>query len=177
MIALKITNVKRAMNLLLNQNETAFDAFLVSSVRIVTNVSVTIDGHLQKEFYTSEELEEMQREAENEGRVFSTEMVRYARIRQKCFDLIKGSKTPLAFVITFYLAGENVERFLSGIDTTLTLQDVAGLSLNLKYENDELIATCATSLRTFTADRSVERAWDSMVKKFFDRQEIAYEEL
>ncbi len=176
MIALKITNIKRVMNLLLNQNETAFDAFLVSSAKIVTDVSVTIDGHLQKDFYSAEELEEMKRETESAGRVFSTEMVRYAKIKPHCFDLIKGTKTPLAFLITFYLAPENVERFLSGLDTTLTVRDIAGLSLNLKYEEGVLTCTCATSLRTFTTDRSVEHAWDSMVRKFFDRHEIPYEE-
>lgn len=56
MIALKIAEVKDFMNKLLCQD--VFDHFLIQEAIITTNVSCHIDGTLQKDFYTLEELEE-----------------------------------------------------------------------------------------------------------------------
>ena len=56
MIALKIAEVKDFMNKLLCQD--VFDHFLIQEAVITTNVSCHIDGTLQKDFYTLEELEE-----------------------------------------------------------------------------------------------------------------------
>ena len=55
MIALKIAEVKDFMNKLLCQD--VFDHFLIQEAVITTNVSCHIDGTLQKDFYTLEELE------------------------------------------------------------------------------------------------------------------------
>ena len=54
MIALKIAEVKDFMNKLLCQD--VFDHFLIQEAVITTNVSCHIDGTLQKDFYTLEEL-------------------------------------------------------------------------------------------------------------------------
>ncbi len=175
MLALRITNIKQIMHLMLDKNETAFDSFLLSSAEFSTFATLTIDGHLHPDFYTEEELENLQSEAALQNRVFSRQMIRWSQAKSQCFDFIKGSKVPLRFLIVLYLAEENVARFLAGTDTTLTACDISGLSLNIKYDGTNLIATCAASLNIFTPDRTVDQAWDSMIQKFFDKHGIPYE--
>ncbi|MBO4901928.1 MAG: hypothetical protein J5518_03980 [Lachnospiraceae bacterium] len=177
MLALRITNIKEAMRLLLDKNETAFDSFLLAEASFTTYAQMTIDGHFHPEFYSAAELDDMKREAEEAGRVFSTQMIRWAQAKSQCFEFIKGTHTPLRFLITLYLAEENIVRFLAGVDTTLKAGDIAGLSLNLKYDGSNLVCTCAASLNIFSTDRSVEHAWDAMVRKFFDKYNISYEEM
>ena len=177
MLALQITNIKQIMQLLLDKNESAFDAFLVASASFTTFSEMTIDGHFHPEFYSDTELEEFKSEAQLHNRVFSMQMIRWAQIKQQCFDFIKGTHAPLRFAISLYLADENVEKFLSGVDTTLTAADIAGLALDLKYDGTHLLCTCSASLKIFTTDRTVEHAWDAMVRKFLDKCAIPYEEL
>ncbi len=177
MIALKITNIGQMMHLMLDKNETAFDPFLLAMATFTTSAEMTIDGHFHPAFYSAEELSDLQREAEEAGRVFSMKMIRWSQVKSQCFDFIKGTRSPLSFLISLYLADENVEKFLKNVDTSLSIEQIAGLSLNLKYDGTNLQCTGATSLNTFTTDRSVDRAWDEMVKKFFDQLGITYEEL
>ena len=87
MIALKIAEVKDFMNKLLCQD--VFDHFLIQEAVITTNVSCHIDGTLQKDFYTLEELEEQN--------LTGLSFVPYGLLRSSCFNLIKGKKTPSYF--------------------------------------------------------------------------------
>lgn len=177
MILLKIKGIKQLMHLLLSENETAFDQFLLAKAEITTHMTTTVDGHMSNDYYTTEELDELKAAAESEGRIFSEKMVRYHTAKSLCYQLIKGKKVPKAFMFSFYLADENVDKFLAGADTAFTRQDIAGLSMNLKYENGELTCTSATALTIFSTDKSLDKAWDNMVRKFFDSLFVEYEEL
>lgn len=177
MLALRITDIKQIMRLLLDKNETAFDSFLLSEASFTTNAQMTIDGHFHPEFYSASELEELKEEALKDNRIFSGKMIRFAQVKSQCFDFIKGTRTPLGFKITLYLADENVEKFLAQTDTQLGKNDVDGLSMTLQYDGSELRCVSGTSLNLFTLDHSIDIAWDNMVKKFFNRFQIGYEEL
>lgn len=177
MILLKVKEIKQLMHLLLSENETAFDQFLLAKAEIVTHLTIAVDGHLSSGFYTDSELSELKDAAESEGRIFSEKMMRYHTAKSLCYQAIKGKKPPHSFTFSFYLADENVDKFLAGIDTTFTRGDIAGLSMNLKYEDGELTCTSATALNIFSVDKSLDKAWDNMVKKFFDRLGVQYEEL
>lgn len=176
MISLHITNVLRLMKLLLSDNENAFDQFLLSKAEIATSCTLTLDGHFHPEFYTDEEIEALREEAVSDGRIFSEHLIRYGSVKSQCFQFIKGSRTPVSFKFELYLSDENVEKFLKSIDSDFTLNDVAGLSMNLIFDGTKLICTSGTNLRIFTLDKSLDRAWDDMVRKFFDKWEISYEE-
>ena len=86
MIALKLTNVKACMSHLLLMD--TFDSFLLIEGEIMTFNTFKIDGFIQKNFYTSEELEQM-------GTL--PEYAYWKQLREYCFSLIKGKKTPLGF--------------------------------------------------------------------------------
>ena len=98
MIALKIAEVKDFMNKLLCQD--VFDHFLIQEAVITTNVSCHIDGTLQKDFYTLEELEEQN--------LTGLSFVPYGLLRSSCFNLIKGKKTPSYFKFSLLLSPGNL---------------------------------------------------------------------
>lgn len=177
MILLKIKGIKQLMHMLLSENETAFDQFLLAKAEIVTSFETSIDGHLSEGFYLEEELTLLREQAESEGRIFSEKMIRYHTAKSLCYQLIRGKKVPKFFSFSFYLADENVDKFLSGIETSISRKDIAGLSMNLKYDGSELSCTSATALTIFTTDKTIDLAWDNMVKKFFDKLSVDYEEL
>ena len=53
MIALQITSMKNFMNHLLVAD--TFDPFLLEEATVSTALTVTIDGHINKDFYPAEE--------------------------------------------------------------------------------------------------------------------------
>ena len=96
-------------------------------------------------------------------------------MRPFCLELIKGKKTPLNFKIVFQLSASNTEKLLRQSGTSLNPSDVSGLYLNLHYNGQSLNCVTGTSLNLFTMDKSIEHAWDEMVRKFFRAKEIPAE--
>ena len=165
MIALQIQDIKNFMSrLLLSQT---FDHFLVVEGSITTYNTFSIDGRLRKDFFTEEELAERAMD----DREFSL----WKEIRPFCFDLIKGKKTPLGFKFVFQLSRENTVKLLSGSGITSILpENVSGLLLNIRYDENGLSCITAANLNLFTMDKSLEHAWDEMVKRFLKQQEISF---
>ena len=165
MIALQIQDIKTFMSkLLLAQT---FDNFLLVEGSITTYNTFRIDGRIHKSFFSDEEIEERGLNA----REFSL----WKEIKPFCLDLIKGKKTPLGFKFTFQLSKENTSKLLvsSGI-TSIQLENISGLLLNVRYENGSLNVVTATNLNLFTLEKSLEHAWDDMVKRFLKQQEISF---
>ncbi len=176
MIALKITNIRQLMQQLLTEQGNAFDHFLLSHAEITTFATITIDGHLKRDFYTAEELLAFRAQAASEGRVFSDSMIRWEQVKPVIFTYIKGKRTPQHFLISLCLSEENVSKFLKGCGGEAYAKMLGGLNINLKYDGTNLLCTSGISFHTFIQDHALDRAWDEMVRKFFDRWEIAYEE-
>ena len=84
----KITNIRQFMNKLLLDN--AFDSFLISEAIIKTGNSFVIDGHLNKEFYSSAEIDDMASEAKNDGRIFSNTLSRWSAIKPFALSLMNN---------------------------------------------------------------------------------------
>lgn len=144
-----------------------FDHFLVIEGSITTYNTFHIDGRLRKDFFTEEELEERAMT----DRDFSL----WKEIRPFCFDLIKGKKTPLGFKFVFQLSRENTKKLLSGSGITSILpENVSGLLLNIRYDENGLSCITAANLNLFTMDKSLEHAWDEMIKRFLKQQEISF---
>lgn len=175
MIFLKFTDVKQFMNKLLL--ETAFDQFLLSEAQISMASTIIIDGHLNKDFYSEDELNELREMSKENNRIFSDKMQRFEQLKPLCLSVIKGKKTPSSFKFTFCLSPENTEKFLMMSNTGLTTTDIGNLTLNIKYDGTSLSGTTAVSLNIFTTDKSIDSAWDLMIKKFFTANEIAFEEV
>ena len=160
MISLELTEVKECMaKLLLSE---VFDPFYFIEGEIITFNTFTMDGYLKKEFYNKEEIPE---------RDYSL----WKDVREFCFSLIKGKRTPLSFRFILGLSNSNIEKLLQGQGLDFKPEDVRGLYINLKYDGSKLHCTTGTSMNLFTMDKSLEHAWDKMVQKFFTKQEIKFE--
>ena len=91
-----------------------FDSFFVTEASVTTFNTYTIDGRIQKRFYTNEEYE-------NLGK---PEFSRWKDIRKLCFDMIKGSKTPIRFKIVLKLPEDLTLSILESTDTLVAAGDI-----------------------------------------------------
>lgn len=162
MIALALTDVKECMGKLL-LSET-FDPFYFIEGEIVTFSTFTMDGYLKKDFFDLEDSPKR-------------EYALWKDMREFCFSIIKGKRTPLSFKFVLGLSDSNTEKLLLQQELDFKPQDVRGLYINLKYDGQNLQCITGTAMNLFTMDKSLEQAWDKMVQKFFAQKEIKYEVL
>lgn len=167
MLALKLTDVKDFMNKLL-RSET-FDNFLLQEAVISSAANYVIDGRVNQEYFSVEELEDAQ--------IMDYPFLPFSMLRGNCFDLIKGKKTPASFRFVFLLSPENQKKTLESLHSSFTEKDIRGFFLNLKYQNLTLTLTTGVSYQIFSMDKSLENEWDKLVIRFLKQQNIAFEEL
>lgn len=164
MISLTIRDTKAFMSHLLIKD--TFDRFWLSEASLSTANTYTINGEVNRAFYTQEEFEALA------DRRYS----RWESIRPFCFQLIKGSKVPSAMKYIFVLPDERTVPLLESCGYSGTLSDISGLFLNIKYGEHGVTIVTGTALRIFTMDKTLEHAFDHYVKAFLDHSGISYEE-
>lgn len=156
MLALQIEEIKPFMNQLFLGE--AFDAFLLTEAVFVTFSTFRIDGHLERGYYSEDDADVPQG---------ADSYACWRQIRPFCLELIRGKRTPLEFRIVFRLSGANVQRLAAQSGLQIAAGDIDGLFLNLHFKAGALTCTTGTSLRFFTLDKTLDRVWDEMVKKYF----------
>lgn len=154
MISLKINDIKNFMSALLIG--TTFDFLSVAEVSLTTFNTFHINGHINKNFYTTEELDKLK------DKKFSS----WAQIKPICFNLIKGTKTPDRFKITFCMPIDDYDTIITKSGSNMTSNNIAGLYVHFTYENGILSAITATSLSIFTMDKTLDQYWDSTIHSF-----------
>lgn len=167
MIGLQIKSIKQLMNALL-VTET-FDHFLMEEVNITTFNTFVIDGHIEKAFYTSEELEEYG----DSMPAFSS----WRDIRPICFQLIKGKKIPVSFRFVLHADAELVHKISSLPECDVAENLIRSLVLNIRYDNGTIQMVTGTAFSTFILDKSVDKLWDHYIKSFLSSVQIEYEEI
>lgn len=167
MIALNISEIKDFMNKLLCTD--TFDNFLLKEATIQNSMTYNLDGTLNTDFFSSEELETV-------GLTGLT-FLPYGQVRTQCFNLIKGKRTPSYFKFVLLLSPANLARTLEQTHSSFTPEDITGMFVNLKFQNGKLLLTTGISYRIFSVDKSLEQEWDSLMKRFLANHEIAFEEL
>lgn len=160
---LSMDNTKSFMSHLLIKN--TFHLFLLEEAKIVTFRAVTIDGHIQKAFYSKDEWED--RKAREER----TDFITWESAKPFCFDLIKGKKLPLRFQITLLLPKEKIPDFLEKREVSMQPEVINGLYFNIKFEDNALTLSTATSLSVFTLDPALEDAWAAEVTELLKKAE------
>ncbi len=167
MLALQIKDVKHFMGRLLATD--AFDSFLLEEAVIQTYNTFTIDGRMNRDFFSSEEWEDPS--------IRPCEFSTWKSIRPVLFDLIKGRKTPVSFKFILHLMPRYVPGILTPAETSVTPEQVKALVLTCRYENGVLSLITGTSFHTFLADKTADVLWDKAMKRFLDKKEIDYEQL
>lgn len=136
-----------------------FDTFLCKEIVIDTFVSYRIDGSLLYDFLSDAEQEELA----------STEFAPWSMLKPLCFQLIKGSRTPLGLRAVFALSQTAVLAFVKQEGLAVSPEEISGLYLNIRYENRQLHIVTGASRKTFSLDKSVEQAWDEAAVRFFKK--------
>ena len=138
-----------------------FDEFSLIEGENTTFNKFTFDGYIHKDFY--------EEAPENE---FSY----WKDLREFCFSIIKGKRTPLNFKYILSLARNDFENFLVSHEIEGFLPDnIQGLYLNFKYDGIHLQCVTGTSMNMFTMDKSIEKAWDEYVKTMFSEKGIEWD--
>lgn len=167
MIALKLTDKKTFMNQLLCSE--IFDHFLLSEASISKDATYHIDGRLNASFYSKEEREE-------QG-LSHLDILPYSKLRPVCYQLIRGSRTPVSFKFILMLSPENTANTLARSESSYVPNDIGGIFLNLAFQNGQITLTTGISYAIFSMDRTLDREWDALIKKFLQKHTISFEEL
>lgn len=154
MITEKITDIKKFMSELLIKD--TFNNFLVNEITITTFNTFHIDGFIKKDYYSNDEFQELN----------SPKLSFWKALKPICYEIIKGKKTPLSFKIILSLTKYDISYFLTKNNIDIPLENIDGLYVNIKYENNELVCITGTSLKIFTLDKSLEKAFDKHISDF-----------
>ena len=165
MIALSLIDAKDFMNKLLCTD--LFDHFLLSEGTVTTYVTHTIDGHLHPDFFSPEDTEY--------ETLAQTAIAPFYYLRPTCFQLIKGNRTPLHFKFVLQLSKENQQRTIEKSGCNFRTEDITGMFINIRYQDQKLTCTTGISYKTFTMDRSLDQEWDRLITVFFKNHQIPFE--
>lgn len=157
MRAFEIEETKKFMSALLVEN--VFDNFAVSELKLTNAGYFEIDGHRNASFYTEEELAALPEK----------EFLLWSEVKPHVFALIKGNKTPISLKLCLRLNRTNTENVVRDCGTSIPLEQVGGIFLNIQFDREGLQVTTGTSLKTFSMDRSLDSAWDEYAGKFIAR--------
>lgn len=162
LLAIQIDHVKDFMKKLLLQD--AFDSFLVSEISITTFTTFSIDGQLHPEFFDPEKCEALR--AENRSSIL------WKEARPYCLSIIKGQQSPLSFHIVLQADSALTAQLSASAGLSFSPEDIFGLFLNLQFRGGVLSVTTGTSLKVFTPDKSLDRAWDRFVSGWLEQEGI-----
>lgn len=165
MLALKLTSMKSFMNHLLVAD--TFDNFLLVEAVISTANTYQIDGHVNREFYSEEEL--------SEGALCPYDFSLWKDMKGLCYNLIKGKRTPLFFKFVLHLKPDTVSKLLAAGGCALPLEQVKALVLTIKYDGTQAILTTGSAYHTFVMNKEPDVIWDKALQQFLARHEIGYE--
>lgn len=165
MLALQITNLKAFMNALLAGD--LFDIFLLEKATITTATTYTIDGRLNKDFYTAEELA---------ANPLPYEFATWQELKPVCFNLIKGKRTPLHFQFVLQLMPKHIISILEKGNASISHNLVKAFIVTVRYDGSHATLYTGTSFTTFLPDKEPEKLWDTAFKQYLFKKEIACEE-
>lgn len=167
MLALQVVSMKRFMSRLLAAD--TFDIFLLQEATVSTSVVTTIDGRLNKEFYSEEEIKE--------GQVPPYDFMPWNNLKGLCFDLIKGKRTPLSFKFVFQLKPDLAEKLLKQEACSADISQIVALVLTVRYDGTKALLTTGTATRAFLMSKEPDQIWDRALSRYLDQQEIPVENL
>lgn len=163
MISIKFSNLKNITSHLLVKD--TFNNWLLTEGQIYTHSLFTISGKVNPDYANNTD--------ENEHSTnLSNEYNSWQLLRPICYEIIKGKQLPTSFKFVLKLSTDKIKEVIDNSDFKST--DIDGLFINIKYEKGILSLTTGTSIKIFTLDKSVDKAFDSYVLKFIDSNQIEY---
>ena len=167
MLALHITSMKQFMNQLLVSD--AFNIFLLEEAVITTANTFTLDGYVNREFYSPEDL--------NSGQIPDYEYSPWSIMKGLCFQLIKGKRTPLSFRFIFHLKPEQTQKLLEKANCSVDPSSIKALVLTIRYDGTKAVLTTGCAYHTFVMSKEAEQIWDKALTRYLSGKNIPYEVL
>lgn len=165
MLALQISSMKIFMNHLLTAD--TFDMFLLEEAIISTANTYTIDGHVNRDFFSPEELDTGS---------CPYEFQPWSEIKGLCFHLIKGKHTPLYFKFVLQLNPKKTQALLNK-NYDGDASQIKALVLNIKYDGSRALLTTGTSYHTFVMSKDADILWDKALADYLSSKDIPYEKV
>lgn len=166
MLALQIKDIKTFMNKLLSSD--TFNRFFLKEAQIQTGNTFFINGHLNKSFFSREELEDWEQ--------LFYDLVPWKDMQGICFQLIKGKKLPLLFKLTLVYHPQDSQTLLKEADASEYSSLLKSFVLTVKYDQKGLLLTTGTSFSTFIMDKTVDSLWDEALRRFLIQNGIDFDE-
>lgn len=132
-----------------------FDSFLLCDGEIHTSNTISINGRINKNFYSNEELESIKED-----------FVAWKNLKHICFEIIKGKKVPTKMKLVFCMPKSSYPKIIEDNGITLLPESIGGLYLHILYENNEIEIITGTSLNLFTMDKTLDKYWDKTMRSF-----------
>lgn len=165
MLALQITNTKNFMAQLLTGD--CFDPFLMAEATVSTAHTYTIDGHVNKDFFTSEE--------QGNPKICPYDFALWQDMKGLLFQLIKGRRTPLYFKFVLHLKPELVGKLLAANNCGMPSEQIKALVLTVKYDGSHALLTTGTAYHTFVMNKEPDVIWDKALTGYLLRKNITFE--
>jgi len=160
----QITDRKDFMQKLLNSD--CFHSFLLKEATIHTAASYVIDGKINKDFFSKEELED--------SSLVPYDYTEWQTIRPLCFDLIKGKRTPLRFRFVLYLKPQSTEKVLLQGNFSESVSIIKHLVLNILFDEKGMFLTTGIDYSGFTLNKEADQIWDKSLERFLESKEITF---
>jgi len=135
-----------------------FDNFLVTEATFVTAFTSRFDGRLTTP----------------EGN--ACEFTDWRTLRPIALSLLKGKVLPRSIHLVLKLNPENTMKTVESLALGLDPDTVAGLFLNIRYEEEVFTVVTGSSFRSFSPDRTLDPAWAEVVRRFLNHHRLEYEE-
>lgn len=161
MISVKINNLKTFTSHLLVQD--TFSAFLLVEAQIQTHSVFAINGRKNEAYFATSE----------EDVACDTDYNTWGVLRPICYEIIKGKNLPTYFKFVLKANSAVISTLLENLPD-FKETDIDGLFCNIRYENGNLTITTGTSLKIFTLDKALDKAFDAYFLNFLECAAIDY---
>ena len=151
----EIKEIKEFLNGLFTEER--YESFYLFSVKLDSNISYEIDGKINKEFYSEEEL----------GQLENKEYVCWKDIKKSVLGFMSMGKLPVKMKLILMFNKDNINRLIEMNNIPIHPDNVRALFMNILYSDNRLSITTGTSLNVFTMDKTLEDLWDKTVEKYY----------
>lgn len=142
-----------------------FDKFELVEGEVVTKAAWTVDGSLHKDFFGEEETDQTP----------ARDYCLWGELRPVIYEMIKGKTLPVKFSFVLRLPDAGMQRMLEKHQLTQLSDTLAGLFLNIRYQNRKLNCTTGLSYKSFVLDKSMDKIWDEAAGHFLQQHQIKTE--
>lgn len=165
MQSITILDIKPFMQLLFQTEQLNEYEFVSADIR--TDMSYSLDGNINRSFFSEEELAKQSLE--------QSSFLTWCIAKEKIFTLIKGKRTPSLLKIVLKVSAQQTDNLVSSINPSLNSNDINGIFLNIIFQENKLNVICGISYNIFTMDKGFESEFASKLITFFKSNNIACE--